>query len=144
MELNLPTFKHRIRKANDELDIYDIIRKKYVRLTPEEWVRQHLVHHLINFYKYPKSLIRVEKGLIYNERIKRADIVIFDQKGAPFLIVECKAASIPVAESTLFQAAVYNKTIGAKYLMISNGMAHLCCKYVAHEVMAMCEIPKFK
>ena len=123
--LNLPPFEYKLKKAEDKLWIFDIVRKKYVVLLPEEWVRQHFIHHLINNALCPKSLIKVEGGLRYNQLRKRSDIVVFDQKGKPWMIVECKSMDIVVNEETLFQAATYNKTLQAPFLVVTNGLRHL-------------------
>jgi hypothetical protein len=125
-KLNLPDFDFKLKKAEGKVWIFDGIRKKYIVLTPEEWVRQHFIHYLIAERKYPKSLIRVEGGLIYNELQKRTDIVIFDRQGLPWMVVECKSPSLSVAASTLMQAAVYNTTLRAQYISVTNGLVHFC------------------
>jgi hypothetical protein len=125
-KLNLPQFDFKLRKAEGKVWIFDGIRKKYIVLTPEEWVRQHFIHYLVTEKKYPKTLIRVEGGLIYNELKKRTDIVVFNRQGSPWMIVECKSPSLQVAASTLMQAAVYNTTLKAKYLSVTNGLVHFC------------------
>ena len=126
--LNLPSYEHKLKKINDKLCIWDIIRKKYIVLTPEEWVRQHFVHHLINDHNYPKSLIKLESILTYNQRLKRTDIQVFDRDGCLFMIIECKAPYIKLSESVFAQAAQYNKILKAQYLTIANGMIFHCCK----------------
>jgi len=123
--LNLPPFEYKLKKADGKLFIFDVIRKKYTYLSPEEWVRQHFVHYLIGEMKYPRSLITVEEGLSYNQRLKRSDIVIFSRKGTPWMIIECKAPSVLLSEHTLFQASVYNVTLRAEYITITNGLSHL-------------------
>ncbi len=125
IQLNLPPFEYKLKKAEGKLWIFDIIRKKYIVLQPEEWVRQHFVHHLINQGACPRSLIKVEGGLIFNQLKKRSDIVVFDQHGKPWMIVECKSTDVEVNENTLFQAATYNKTLQAPYLVVTNGVRHL-------------------
>lgn len=126
--LNLPPYEHKLKKINDKLCIWDIIRKKYIVLTPEEWVRQHFVHHLINEHDYPKSLIKLESSLSYNKLLKRTDIQVFDRDGSLFMIVECKAPYIKLSEAVFFQATQYNKVLKAQYLTIANGMVFHCCK----------------
>lgn len=123
--LNLPPFEYKLKKADGKLFIFDVIRKKYTYLSPEEWVRQHFVHYIINEMKYPRSLITVEEGLSYNQRLKRSDIVIFDRQGTPWMVIECKAPTISLSEETLFQASVYNVSLKARYITITNGMSHL-------------------
>ena len=127
-KLNLPAFEYKVKKSNDKMWIYDILRKKYLVLTPEEWVRQHFLHYLLNQVQYPSSLIKVEGGLKFNRLQKRTDIVVFDRNGNPWMIVECKASGQSINESTLRQASVYNSTLKAKYIVLTNGMKTLCCQ----------------
>jgi hypothetical protein len=125
--LNFPTYKFRIKSNENNHSIFDIIRKKYVILTPEEWVRQHFIHYLIQDKGYPISLIAVEKKLEINNLIKRTDILVFDTNGNPFLIVECKSPSITLSQNTFDQIARYNLALNAKYLVVTNGLKHLHC-----------------
>ena len=118
--LNLPVADLSIKTIDGKEHIFDILRKKHLVLTPEEWVRQHFVHLLLNQYKYPKSLFKIESGLKYNQRNKRSDILVFDRSGNPFLLVECKAHNVKVTQSAFDQAAVYNQTIKAPYLCAHN------------------------
>ena len=126
MPLNLPSFDFKIKKAEGKLWIFDVLRKKFIVLLPEEWVRQHFIHFLLQDMHYPKALIKVEGGLVVNERRKRSDIVVYDRKGNPWMIVECKSPEVPVTNETFFQAAVYNQTLRANYVVITNGLTHLC------------------
>jgi hypothetical protein len=123
--LNLPPFEYKLKKAEGKLWIFDGIRKKYVVLLPEEWVRQHFIHYLTDHLRYPKGLIRIEGGLTFNQLHKRTDIVVFDRKGSPWMIIECKAPEIPVTDQTVFQASTYNATHRAKYIAVTNGLVHL-------------------
>jgi hypothetical protein len=127
--LNLPVCHLQIQDEEGKLSVFDSLRKKFLVLTPEEWVRQHIIHYLVSHRKYPKSLFALEKGLKYNQIQKRFDILILDRRGQPFLLVECKAPEITLSQKTAEQIAVYNKTIGAKFLAISNGMQHICMEY---------------
>ena len=131
-KLNLPQFDIKIQENNGKTEIFDVLRKKYVILTPEEWVRQHFVHLLINHYKYPKSLISLESGLKYNELKKRSDILIYDRDGKPFLLVECKSADVGLSDATFKQLSTYNFTIKSPYIAITNGLHNFCCK-IDHE-----------
>ncbi len=108
--------------------IFDILRKKFLVLTPEEWVRQHFVLYLLEEKKYPKSLIALEKQLTINNRKKRTDILIFNTKGEPDIIVECKAPSIKITQATFDQIARYNLKLKANYLIVTNGLQHFYCK----------------
>ncbi|UMB54981.1 type I restriction enzyme HsdR N-terminal domain-containing protein [Lutibacter sp. A64] len=127
-QLNLPTYKFRIKSSENKFFIFDIIRKKHVVLTPEEWVRQHYVWFLIEEKKYPISLIAVEKKLTINKLTKRTDILIFDTNGNPDIIVECKAPSVKITQETFDQIARYNLKLKANYLIITNGLEHFYCK----------------
>jgi hypothetical protein len=130
--LNLPQFDIKIKIQDDKHFVFDIIRKKYFLLTPEEWIRQNFLHFLILNYKYPKSLIRIESGLKYNKLSKRSDILIYDRTGTPFLLVECKSSDVKIAQHSFEQAAMYNYTLKAKYMVLTNGQKHYCCK-IDHE-----------
>jgi len=105
-----------------------VIRKKFVILQPEEWVRQHCVQYLINEKNYPISLINVEKELKINNLKKRYDIVVFNNDGSIFIIVECKAINVPINQSTFDQIAQYNLALNASYLMVTNGLNHYYCQ----------------
>ncbi|MCB0491400.1 MAG: type I restriction enzyme HsdR N-terminal domain-containing protein [Cyclobacteriaceae bacterium] len=125
-QLNLPSITPNLKKEQGKVFIFDIIRKKYVVLTPEEWVRQHFVQHLIQNLHYPKALFRIESSLTYNRRQKRSDILIRDREGKPWMLVECKSDAIKLTQNAFNQIAVYNMTIGATYLAVTNGMVHYC------------------
>lgn len=124
-QLNLPPYKYRVKTEAQRKLIFDVVRKKYVALTPEEWVRQHIIHFLINEKQVPIGLIGVEKGIKVLERNRRVDVVVYNANGEPVLLVECKAPTIVLKPETLLQAAVYNYGFGTQYIMISNGMQHL-------------------
>lgn len=143
--LNLPTINPTLKKEEGKISIFDIIRKKYIILTPEEWVRQHFVHYLINDLKYPRSLFRLEGSLTYNKMQKRSDILIRDREGKAWMLIECKSPVIKLTQRAFNQIAVYNMTIGAKYLAVTNGMVHYCCEAVkaGEEVVNLNEFPVF-
>jgi hypothetical protein len=128
VSLNLPSFEYKVKKVDGKIFIFDILRKKYMVLTPEEWVRQHFVHYMIDHLKYPRALIKVETGLIYNTLLKRFDIAVFNREGKPWLLVECKSPQQPVDQEVLRQASVYNLTIKARYVVLTNGLTHKCCE----------------
>jgi hypothetical protein len=125
-KLNLPSFDYKLKKADGKVWIFDLIRKKYIVLTPEEWVRQHFLHYLIREFQYPRPLIKVEGGLTYNQLSKRSDILVFDRAGLPWMLVECKSPELKLSEATLQQASVYNATVQARYLTITNGLHYFC------------------
>lgn len=126
-ELNFPKYTFRFKNRENKIYIFDAIRKKFMVLTPEEWVRQHTVQFLIQEKKYPISLINVEKELIVNDLRKRYDIVVFNSDGSIFLVVECKRASVAIKQNTFDQIARYNMTLQAEYLMVTNGLNHYYC-----------------
>lgn len=126
-KLNFPVYSFRFKNNENKIAIFDEIRKKYIILTPEEWVRQHVVHYLIHEKKYPKSLINVEKVLHVNGLRKRYDIVIFRPNGKIFTLIECKAPEITINQTTFDQIAQYNMTLQSEYLMVTNGLNHYFC-----------------
>jgi hypothetical protein len=132
-KLNLPSFNFNLKSSENKVLIFDILRKKYVVLTPEEWVRQHFVYYLIQEKKYPASLIGIEKKLIINNLTKRSDILIFDNQGNPHIIVECKAPNIPITQNTFDQIARYNLKLQANYLIVTNGVTHFYCQMDRHK-----------
>jgi hypothetical protein len=146
MALNLPQFDYKVKNEDGKTYLFDIIRKKYVVLTPEEWVRQNFLHYLIQYYHYPKSLIKIESGHRYNSRQKRSDIIIYDRGGKSFLLVECKATTEKISQKTLDQIAAYNHTINAKYLILTNGLKHFCLQmdYAKEELIFLKDIPAYE
>jgi len=127
-QLQFPTYSFRFKNSENKTLIFDEIRKKFIVLTPEEWVRQHVLRFLISEKKYPKPLINVEKQLKVKDTIKRYDVVIYNRDGSIFLIVECKAPSIPITQQTFDQIARYNLVANATYLMVTNGLDHYYCQ----------------
>tara|TARA_R110001599_G_scaffold107695_2_gene270411 strand:- start:5679 stop:6140 length:462 start_codon:yes stop_codon:yes gene_type:complete len=125
--LNLPAYEYRLDKRDGKLVIFDPIRKKFVVLTPEEWVRQHFIHFLTGSLGYSMSRMSVETGNKYNQLQKRSDILFYDEFMKPLVIVECKAPSVKITQNAFDQVAVYNKTLKAKLLIVTNGMAHYAC-----------------
>ena len=145
-KLNFPTYPFRFKNSENKRLIFDEIRKKFVVLQPEEWVRQHCVQYLICEKQYPKSLINVEKELKLNDLKKRYDIVIFNSDGSIHLIVECKAPKITIKQNTFDQIARYNLTLNAKYLMVTNGLNHYYCTMDFQEkcYQFLNDIPEYK
>ena len=127
-KLNLPSYSFQLKNSENQRYIFDNIRKKFVVLTPEEWVRLNFVTYLMTEKKYPASLIAIEKQLIINQRKKRTDILIFNTTGTPHIIVECKAPSVKITQETFNQIARYNLKLNATYLIVTNGLAHFYCK----------------
>lgn len=127
-KLNFIDFQFRFKNSENKVAIFDIIRKKFILLTPEEWVRQHVIHFLITTLKYPKSHINVEKVMKINGLIKRYDIVVFDKMGQILILVECKSTEIKINQTVFDQIARYNLTLKAPFLMLTNGLNHFFCK----------------
>lgn len=144
-KLNFPSYKFRLKNSENKTLIFDEIRKKFMVLQPEEWVRQHCIKFLIEEKKYPRSLINVEKTLQINGLNKRYDIVIYNPDGTIFLIVECKSFKIKINQETFDQIARYNLALHSQYLMITNGIYHYYC-YIDFEDKSyrfLKEIPNF-
>ncbi len=127
-KLNFTAYSFRFKNNENKVAIFDEIRKKFVILTPEEWVRQHVVRFLLEEKKYPKSYINVEKLLKINDLKKRYDIVVFNPDGSIFILVECKAPEIKISQNTFDQIARYNMTLNAQFLMVTNGHNHYFCQ----------------
>ncbi len=146
-DLNLPAADLKLIKLEDEIYVYDIIRKKNFLLTPEEWVRQHFVHYLIHHCAYPATLFKVETGLTYNKLSKRSDIKVFNRAGKVFMLIECKAFSMPLSAQTLKQVSTYNQTIDAEWMVITNGISHFAFQRVgegdAVEFVKRIDLPIF-
>ena len=127
-QLNFSKYQFRFKNSENKVAIFDVIRKKFIVLTPEEWVRQHVVQFLLEEKNYPKSLINVEKVLKVNGLRKRYDVVVYNSDGSIFILVECKAPEIKIAQATFDQIATYNMTLNAKFLMVTNGLNHYFCQ----------------
>lgn len=127
IRLNFPTYSFRFKNSENKISIFDVIRKKFIQLTPEEWVRQHVVRYLIEECNYSTSYINVEKVIKINGLTKRYDIVVYQPNGNIFLLVECKAPEVPISQNTFDQIARYNSSLNAKYLMVTNGLNHYFC-----------------
>ena len=127
-KLNLPPYSFKIKSKENKLYIFDMLRKKNVVLTPEEWVRQNFIQYLIIEKKYPKSLIAIEKQLKINNLSKRTDILVFDKTGLTNIIVECKAPTVKITQDAFDQIARYNLSLNSNYLIVTNGMQHYYCK----------------
>ncbi len=126
--LNFPKYTFRFKSSENKVLIFDLVRKKFVVLQPEEWVRQHVVNYFIQTKKIPVSLINVEKQLTVNTLKKRYDIVVFDTSGAIDILVECKSPQVNIDQDTFDQIARYNLRLKSNYLMVTNGLDHYYCK----------------
>ena len=131
MNLNLPPYSFRIKETSGRQQIFDSIRKKFVALTPEEWVRQHLIRLLTEQYGVPVGLMAIEKPLKVGNLTQRADIIVYDRLANPILIVEVKSPSTVIDQFTLDQASRYNRALNVKYVILSNGMQHVVLNFIA-------------
>ncbi len=126
--LSFPPFDYRLKRQGDTPFIYDVIRRRFVTLTPEEWVRQHLVHYLIRHKACPSGLIAIEKEIDLYGRPQRFDVVVYSRQGNPWLLVECKAPSVPLTSRVFDQAFRYNLALAAPYVAVTNGICHHCLR----------------
>lgn len=125
-ELCLPPFEYKVKKQGSVLFIFDMIRKKYVVLTPEEWVRQHVVHYLVGHKGYSPAVVAVEREIDLFGMSRRFDVVAFGNDGNPRLLVECKAPSVALSRQVFDQAFRYNIVLAAPYVAVTNGICHYC------------------
>lgn len=136
-QLNLPPFEIRLKEDK----VWAIIRKKWLKLTPEEWVRQHFINFLIVHKNYPAGRIVAEHEVNYNGMSKRCDIAYFTSDLQVEMIVECKAPHIKITQDTFYQAARYSRVLGAKLLVLTNGIEHYCAQISENEVKYLSDIP---
>jgi hypothetical protein len=120
--LAFPPASLRLKRIQGIIHVWCVFRRKFLVLTPEEWVRQHLVHHLVHELGYPAGYLSLEKGTTYQQMQKRTDVLVFDCHRKPLMLIECKAASVPLSNEVLHQAAQYNHTVDAPFVMITNGI----------------------
>lgn len=145
--LNLPSFDVRIKKDDKgRPKIYDILRRRYISLTPEEWVRQHFINYLIADKGYPKSLLVNETQLLLGEKKLRCDSVLLGSDGKPCMIIEYKAPTITLTQKVFDQISVYNMLLHVDYLIVSNGIQHICCRmdYESNTYKFLTEIPDYQ
>ena len=144
--LNLPKADLKIVQDKGTLKIFDFIRKKYLVLTPEEWVRQNFIHFLVGHRGFPKGLLKMESGVKYYQRKGRYDAVFLDRSGKPLLLIECKAPEIKIDNSTLGQVARYNSRTKAPFLALTNGIQHYFIKveFLENKLIALSEMPTYE
>lgn len=123
--LNFPNYQFRVKQENGNRYIFDVVRKKFITLTPEEWVRQHLISYLITDLNLPIGLIGVEVSFSFNSINHRADVVVYNRKGEPILLAECKAPNVEITNEVVDQICRYNYALNAEYLLVTNGLNHL-------------------
>lgn len=143
--LNFPQYHFRLKNTENRTHIFDVVRKKFVVLQPEEWVRQHVIHFLMETKGYPISLINVEKQLTINGLRKRYDIIVFNKDGAIDMLIECKAPQVEIDQKVFDQIAIYNLKVKSNYLMITNGINHYYCQinHDEEKYTFLKEIPDF-
>lgn len=143
--LNLPPYSIRIDRNGDAIKIFDVLRERYVSLTPEEWVRQHFTHYLIEHLGYPKALLANETELTVGDKHLRCDSVLYSTDIQPRMIIEYKAPTITIKQKVFDQISAYNLLLHADYLIVSNGMQHFCCKmdYENQSYHFLNEIPHY-
>ena len=144
-QLNLPNAVLKTKLVEGTTQVFDAVRKKYLVLTPEEWVRQHFIHYLNLEKNYPLGLMGVEKMVKYNGMQTRADIVLYTSEGKPNMIVECKAPKVKITQDAFNQIAKYNFKLRVDFLIVTNGMQHFCCAmdYENNKITFLEEIPHF-
>lgn len=143
--LNLPPYPYRLQEQRGKQYIYDDFRKKWILFTAEEWVRQHILHYLVNKKNYLPGLMAIERKVKNPAQINRYDILCYNRFGQPFLLVECKSTQIPISHDTFMQTAHYNKSIRAQYILVSNGLTHYCAKadFTTNEFTFLEDFPEF-
>ena len=144
--LNLPPFEIKLRGTKAQPQIFDILRKKYIALTPEEWVRQHFVHFLVEHKGYPAALMANEIQLKVGEKTLRADSVLYSRDLKPRMIIEYKARHIPITQKVFDQISIYNMLLHVDYLVVSNGLQHYICKmdYNDKKYLFLEDIPDYE
>ena len=144
-QLNFPSFSFRFKNSENKVSIFDAIRKKFIILTPEEWVRQHVVQFLMTEKNYPQSLLNVEKVLQVNGLRKRYDIVVYNSDGTIHILIECKAPEVTISQNTFDQIAQYNMTLQSNYLMVTNGLNHYFCQmdFENEKYQFLTELPNY-
>lgn len=142
-QLNLPKADLKLHNDDDQSQVWDIVRRKYVVLTPEEWVRQHFIHYLINYFNYPRSLMKVETGLKVNKMTKRSDLLILDRDGLNWMLVECKSPYVSINQDTLIQTVNYNRTYQATFIVLTNGIKHVICITANNKMEVIEQLPPY-
>lgn len=146
IQLNLPEFEYKLKKIGDTVSIWDTIRKQYVALTPEEWVRQHFIAYLTRYLDYPQGRIGNEISLSLNGRPRRCDTLVYNVTGEPLMLIEYKAPHISISQTVFDQIVRYNICLQVPYIVVSNGLSHYCCRIddTANGYTFMKEIPLYK
>ncbi len=141
-KLNLPDFEIKL-KNEKKAEVFCLIRKKWILLTPEEWVRQHFLNLLISHLSYPKGMIRLEHGLMYFKNAKRSDVTVLDRGGQMFMLIECKSSGVLLNQKAVNQLSEYNKVLNATYIVATNGMKHFIWKQREKEYVHQNNLPAY-
>ena len=128
LQLNLPIFEPKLKKIKEDIFIFDLIRKKYLQLSPEEWVRQNFLNYLINHKSYPQSLMENEAMIKLNTMTRRCDTVVYNNRLEPLVIIEYKRPDVKIDQQVFDQIVRYNIVLKVDFLIVSNGLSHFCCK----------------
>ncbi len=144
--LSLPSFEANIKNIDNQTQIFDILRHRFVTLTPEEWVRQHFIHFLIDHKGYPASRLANEISIQLNSMKRRCDSVLYANNGSPLMIIEYKAPTVKITQTVFSQIMAYNNVLLVPYLIVSNGIDHYCCHidYTSRQTNFLKEIPDYK
>jgi len=144
--LNLPPYPFQIFKEGEKYKILDPIRKKRLVLTPEEWVRQHMVMYLVQEKKFPAGLLKLETGIKHNQRFGRTDALFLNRDGKPLLLIECKAPDVKIDRETFYQVARYNSAIESPYVIMTNGLEHMVIHLAIQErkILSLMDLPEYK
>ena len=144
--LNFPPASFKIVKENGRLKIFDSIRKKYLVLTPEEWVRQNVIRFLIDHRSFPQGLLQMETGVKYYQKKGRTDALFVNRNGIPVVLIECKAPDVVISQKTLDQVSRYNSSIKASFIILTNGLKHFFMKvdFLESKLITLTEIPSYQ
>lgn len=143
LKINFPSYNFKLKKKDNKEIIFDEVRRRWVTLTPEEWVRQHFLQYLIQDKKYPAALIAVEKKLMTNGTARRCDIIVYKNE-KPWLLIECKEPSVLLDDKTLWQVLNYNMSLGAPYITVTNGSITFCFYIENGQVYEMTDLPGYR
>lgn len=145
IKLNFPTYNFNIKEINNNVQIFARVRKKFVALTPEEWVRQHVIWYIIEELNYPEGLIKIEHSLVVNKNKLRCDVVVFSNEIKPLLIIECKAPTVNIDNKTMQQIGRYNIITKTKYLYVTNGIKNICCSvdFLTQKITFINKVPDY-